>query len=135
MKSSTTKKLFAFIITVMMFSVSLLHAQCKRNEIFECYTSRATGEIICHCVKAHHVKLSASGSQPGAISFSLDKPEKISAKIYDMTGRLVKTLPDEIFERGEHELQWDAAGANAGIYMVQFNAGSNSEMKKVFVIK
>ena len=76
-----------------------------------------------------------SDSQSATISFSLEQAEKLSVNIFDMTGRLVKTLADKIFEQGEHQLQWDAAGVNAGMYMVQFNAGTYSEAKKIAVIK
>ena len=75
------------------------------------------------------------GSQSATISFSLSQNERISAKIFDNTGRLVTTLADKMFEQGEHKLQWDAMEKNAGIYMVQFITGSHSEMKKITIIK
>lgn len=55
--------------------------------------------------------------------------------MYAENGSFIKTVTDAIFEQGEHELQWDATGVIAGIYMVQFNAGSYSEMKKISVLK
>jgi hypothetical protein len=75
------------------------------------------------------------GSQSASISFSLDKPEKILVKIFDMTGRLMKTLADKNFQQGSHELQWNVAGAKAGIYIVQLDTGTYSETKKISVVK
>lgn len=75
------------------------------------------------------------GSQSASISFSLDKTEKILVKIFDLTGRLMKTLTDKNFEQGVHELRWDAAGVTAGIYIVQLNTGNYRETKKISVIK
>ena len=72
---------------------------------------------------------------PLRLSFSLGQSEKISTKIYDLTGRLVQTLTDKIFEQGDHELQWDAAGVNAGIYIVQLNSRTYRETKKISVVK
>lgn len=49
MKKQLLKKLFAFII-MMMFSVSLLHAQCKGNKVYVCHISRTGDYYICKCV-------------------------------------------------------------------------------------
>ena len=75
----------------------------------------------------------ASGS--ATVSFSLSQTQKVSFKLFDMTGRLVSTLEDEIFEEGENEFLWNASGVNAGIYFLKMNAGSDSETKKISVIK
>ena len=146
MKALLTKKLFASIITVMMFSIlpALVNAQKK------CTDGKCPNGQICsngYCVKyggggwpcfrpcGGWYTIYYSGSQSATISFFLDKPEKISVKIFNMTGRLVKTLTDKILEQGEHQLQWDAAGVNAGVYIVQFNTGTYSETQKISVLK
>lgn len=164
MQKRLLKRLFAFNITVMMFSVmpALVNAQkkcpdgnCPKGQICvngTCVKSgggNGGGGTLCNCFvrpipfecgqicgwRTTLTTIYYSGSQPATVSFSLDKPEKISAKIFDMTGQLVKTLADKIFEKGEHKLQWDPAGVNAGIYIVQFNTSSYSETKKISVIK
>jgi len=164
MKYVKIKKLVAFIITVLMFSIlpTLVNGQkqctngnCpKGRTCINGYCVKITG---CNCsvrpipfecgavcgflanqavaAKTTLATIYYSDSQSATISFSLDKPGKISAKIFDMTGQLVERLADKIFEGGDHELKWDATGANAGIYMVQFNAGAYSEMKKISVLK
>ena len=135
------------VFIAMMFSVSFLQAQCKGNKVWIWYTC---GRQICYkCVprsqlpgfKSQGLEVAYNNGgilnnkkNPLTLSFSLGQSEKISTKIYDLTGRLVQTLTDKIFEQGDHELQWDAAGVNAGIYMVRFNAGPYSEMKKIAVI-
>ena len=139
MKFQTTKKFFALTITVMMFSVlpEFTNAQrkCPIGQFLICDQNGKH----CKCETWPRPCRSCGGffsdSKSAGISFSLAKPEKISAKIFEMTGRLVKTLADKTFEPGDHELKWDAAGANAGIYMVQFNADSYNEMKKICVLK
>lgn len=159
MKIQTTKKFFAYIITVMTISVmpALVNAQkkcpdgnCPKG--FTCvnrYCVKSGGGTICNCFirpipfecgqicgwKTTLTNIYYSDSQPVPISFSIDKPEKYSVKIFDMAGRLVKTLADKIFEPGEHKLQWDAARVNEGLYIVQFNAGTYSETKKIAIIK
>ena len=147
MKPQTTKKLFAFILSTMMFFIMPVLVNAQKN----CTDGNCPKGQICsngYCIKSggggwtcgrggcwKTTVTNNPGSQPAAISFSIDKPEKISVKIFDMTGRLMKKLADKTFEQGEHKLQWDAAGVNAGIYIVQFNVGAYSESKKIAVIK
>ena len=69
------------------------------------------------------------------ISFTLPQSQKVSIKICDMNGRIIKTIADARFEAGQHELQWNATQVNAGTYVLQFNAGTYSEIKKLVVIK
>ena len=104
MKLRTTKKLFAFIITVMMFFVlpEVTNAQkhCPTGQFLVCDENGKH----CKCVSWPGPCRSCDGfffdSKSAAMSFSLDKAEKISAKIFDMTGRLVKTLADKLFRTG-----------------------------------
>ena len=74
-------------------------------------------------------------SNSTTISFILSQSQKVSLKIYDMTGRVVKILADAKFEKGRHELQWNAAGVTAGTYLLQINAGNYTETKRLSVIK
>jgi hypothetical protein len=136
----------AFIIATLMFSVMTVtaDAQNKPNNIAD---SRIKGGS-CNCNK-RPISFSCGqicgwrtttvtntpGSQSVTISLFLQQAEKLSVKIFDMTGLLVKTLADKIFDQGEHQLQWDADGINAGIYIVQFSTGTYSETKKIVVVK
>ncbi len=159
MKIQTTKKFFAFIITILIFSVmpTLVNAQkkcpdgnCPKGQVcVNGVCTKSGGGTICNCFirpipfecgqicgwKTTLTNIYYSGSQSTTISFSLEQAEKLSVKIFDMTGRLVTTLADKMFEQGEHKLQWDAAGVIAGIYIVQFNTSAYSETKKISVIK
>jgi CubicO group peptidase (beta-lactamase class C family) len=74
------------------------------------------------------------------IIFSLSHSEKVSIKIFDISGRLVKTLADKQMVVGDHQLIWDIKSINgnpvpSGIYFVKFTAGNYSETKKLSVIK
>ena len=150
MKPQTTKKLFAFIIILTILSAlpELVIAQTlkKCNPRGQCPKGYhcSFGYCIRDCPRCPYILtdgspanevLSISSTNSTAISFLLTQAQNVSVKIYDATGRLVKTLADKVFELGEHKLQWDEAGINAGIYMVRFNAGTYSEMKKISVIK
>jgi len=74
-------------------------------------------------------------SNSTTISFSLSKSQKVSLKIFDVSGRLVSTLADKIFEAGENELVWNASEVNAGVYFLRMETASYSENRKLIVAK
>jgi len=84
--------------------------------------------------------VSISSANSNAISFQLMETQNVSAKIYDATGRLVRTIADGRMPEGEQQITWnksDEAGntVSAGIYILRFNAGTFSDRKKFTVIK
>ena len=143
MEKNSVKKHVAYIIVLMMFSVmpALVNAQKK------CPDGNCPKGYYCsdgHCIKSWTGPVCprcpwnaiySYGSRSASVSFSLDKPEKISVKIFDLTGRLIKTLADKIFEQGLHELQWDAAGVETGIYIIQRYTGTSIQTRKISVVK
>lgn len=79
-----------------------------------------------------------SGS--ATISFALTQSQKVSINIYDMNGRLIKTLVNEQMNPGIHQLTWNARDDNestvaSGIYLLKIQSGSNMETKKISVFK
>ena len=69
------------------------------------------------------------------ISYSLPIASEISIKIFDIQGREVSTLYNNIQEAGTHKLVWDASNFSSGIYFVRMSGGSYSGMKKLMLIK
>lgn len=72
------------------------------------------------------------------IRFSLEKESAVKLSIYDIQGRLVRSLADESMGPGLHQVEWDrkATGgerANAGIYFYRLVAGQFVETKKMVV--
>ena len=74
------------------------------------------------------------------ISYGLPKPSHVSLKIYDITGRLVKTLVNQKVDAGNHTVVWDIrddAGfkVGAGIYFCKLNTSESSATKKLIVVR
>jgi len=69
------------------------------------------------------------------ISYSLPIASEISIKIFDIQGREVSILYNNIQESGTHKLVWDASNFSSGIYFVRMSGGSYSGMKKLMLIK
>jgi len=90
---------------------------------------QADGELFMLAVSPNPV----SGSS--VIYFFLEQSEKVSLNIFDVSGRLVTTLADASFEEGDHEITWNAADVNAGIYFLRFVTAGYSENQKLIVAK
>ena len=69
------------------------------------------------------------------INFSVPKPVNVSLKVYNMLGQEVKTLVDELKEKGSYEVNFDAEGLVSGIYFYKIAAGDFSQIHKMIFIK
>ena len=74
------------------------------------------------------------------LKFSLAQNGPVRILIYDVGGRLVRTLLDTRMEAGVHEVVWDGvndqgARVSSGIYWVQMKAGAYLSNKKLALLK
>ncbi|MCK9209686.1 MAG: alpha-amylase family glycosyl hydrolase [Ignavibacteriaceae bacterium] len=69
------------------------------------------------------------------IKFQLPNQEHVSLKIFDMLGREVTTLVDDIKSAGIHQVEFNAAGYASGVYFYQVKAGKFLETKKFVLMK
>lgn len=69
------------------------------------------------------------------IEFIIPKDEKVVIKIYDVLGREVKTLLNELREAGHHEVEFNAAQFASGMYIYRMTSGSYSQIKKMMLVK
>jgi flagellar hook assembly protein FlgD len=65
---------------------------------------------------------------------------EVSIRIYDATGRLVRTLVDERRPAGLHETAWDSrdglgAQVSSGVYFYKMVSGGFSESKRMVLLK
>ena len=69
------------------------------------------------------------------IDYGIDQPGNIKIDIYDLLGRKITTLIDEIESAGEHKVTWDAQNQNSGIYFYKIHSGDYAETKKILLLK
>ncbi|MDP3150787.1 MAG: alpha-amylase family glycosyl hydrolase [Ignavibacteria bacterium] len=69
------------------------------------------------------------------IKFQLPEQEHVSLKIFDMLGREVITLVDDIKSAGIHQVEFNAGGYASGVYFYRVKAGSFIETKKFVLMK
>jgi hypothetical protein len=79
-------------------------------------------------------------SDKAKISFGITRKEKVELKVYDVTGRLVKTLANREFDAGSHDLFWDGTNddgqlVSRGVYFYQLRTPSFVSQKKLALLK
>jgi hypothetical protein len=75
-----------------------------------------------------------------SIFFNLSAEANVSVDIYDVGGRLVRTLVNQHMAAGEHSIIWDGKSdrgqtVSTGIYMYNFRAGSMEKTQKLFIFR
>ena len=69
------------------------------------------------------------------LNFVLGTRRPVSIRVYDVLGRNVATLANEVMEAGMHMVQWNAAGMPSGVYYCVMDAGSFHSTQKMLLLK
>ncbi len=69
------------------------------------------------------------------ISYSLIKLQKVMLVVYDVTGKEINIIENNIMPPGKHSILWNASELNSGIYFIRLNTEEKSITKKVVFIK
>lgn len=69
------------------------------------------------------------------INYSVPYESKVTITLYDILGRKIETLLDEIIEPGNHSVLFNAKGLSSGIYLYQLRSGGFQTTKKLVLIK
>jgi hypothetical protein len=70
------------------------------------------------------------------VDFRLGEGARVIARVHDVRGAVVRTLADEVFPSGEHELRWDGLRddgrpAGAGMFFIRVEAGGTVGTRKL----
>ena len=151
MKKLLLKKLPVFAITAMFFCLpQLVSAQknkpCPKGYKQECYLYVcplcARGTWTCVCVpngNGNNVSYNATSNESVATIVDIKHPSIVSIKIFDATGRLIRTLAENQIGQGQYQFEWDKKNeqgnaVSAGIYILKFNMGANTETRKISIV-
>ena len=69
------------------------------------------------------------------ISFELPLKNLVSVKIYDITGREVRTLVNEVKDAGSYSVAFDGTGLSSGVYFYRIISGNYTDTKKMMLVK
>jgi glucose/arabinose dehydrogenase len=72
------------------------------------------------------------------VSFSLSQGSPATVRIYDISGRLVRTLVDRQLEAGDHQAVWDGRDESGkavgrGIYLARLAAREERDQRKILI--
>ncbi|HXF99330.1 MAG TPA: T9SS type A sorting domain-containing protein, partial [Bacteroidota bacterium] len=69
------------------------------------------------------------------ILFTIHRMVSVRLRVYDVLGREVATLVNEVKSPGTYDVQWDASGQPSGIYFYKLEAGNLSAVRKMVFIR
>ena len=69
------------------------------------------------------------------IRIDVPTSSRVTLKVFDILGREVTTLLDEVVAAGSHDVTFSAASLPSGVYFYRIVAGSYTESKKFVVLK
>ena len=69
------------------------------------------------------------------IKFSIPEQSRVTLKIYDVLGREVRTLVNEVRNAGSHQVNFDASGLASGLYIYTINTDNFTSSKKMMLLK
>ena len=72
----------------------------------------------------------------GTLRFRLDvnDGQSTSLRVYDMLGRLVRTVADGLYTAGEHTVSLDSGGLPAGVYNATLTHGTRSTSRLIILV-
>jgi len=75
-------------------------------------------------------------SATGQVAFDVPRPARVKIALYDVTGRVVDTIADSIYEPGHHSVNLDYGPELAsGIYFMSMQAEGFNQSNKVVVVR
>lgn len=69
------------------------------------------------------------------IEYFVSSKSFVTLKIYDMLGREIEILTNDVKEPGKYSVQWNAGNYSSGIYYYKMEAGDFRSVKKMLLIK
>lgn len=69
------------------------------------------------------------------IRYTLDRSGPVSLKIFDLVGREVQTLVQQVQSAGSHRVSFSGARLPSGVYFYQLRCGSECQVKKMLLLR
>ena len=69
------------------------------------------------------------------LTYDVPSDMAVSMGVYDVRGRLVDELVNDLHEQGSYDVTWNADRHSSGVYMIKMTAGSSVQVQKVMLVK
>jgi hypothetical protein len=74
-------------------------------------------------------------SQQTTVELALSEQADVKVQVYNVLGQKVATVADGEMTPGTHKLDWDGSSLSSGVYFVRMEAGSETDVHKVTVVR
>ncbi|MGI0016067.1 MAG: T9SS type A sorting domain-containing protein [Nitrososphaera sp.] len=69
------------------------------------------------------------------IEYNLPKDTRVKIVIFDLLGRVIKTLVDQEKSTGTYKIKFDASDLSSGVYFYQLQTREFSQTKKLILMR
>jgi hypothetical protein len=69
------------------------------------------------------------------LRYDLPQESDVTLTIYDITGRMVQTLVNELQQAGMKKVIWNASDVSSGVYIYRIQAGNFTQTRKIILLK
>jgi hypothetical protein len=69
------------------------------------------------------------------VRYQVPQEARVTLTVYDLLGRVVAVLVDEVQKPGYRAAEWNAAGVASGVYFYRLDAGSFSQVRRMMLVK
>ena len=69
------------------------------------------------------------------ISYQLPEETRVTLVVYNIEGKLIRTLKSAVEDAGRYLIEWNAQGLPSGVYFVTLNAGGFTQTQKLMMVK
>jgi len=70
-----------------------------------------------------------------SISFEIPSKNFVSIKVFDIIGREVSTIVNEVKDAGRYSVNFDGSKLSSGVYFYRINSGLYSDVKRMVLVK
>jgi hypothetical protein len=114
-----------------------LESKLAGGEVRELHRSSAV-------IPAREMTLSQNYPNPfnpaTSISFYLPERSKLKLEVFDVSGKLVKSIASGVYSPGPHQVSWNGTDAkgntvSSGIYVYRLTSGKKTMSKKMILLK
>ncbi|MEM6782407.1 MAG: T9SS type A sorting domain-containing protein [Bacteroidota bacterium] len=74
-------------------------------------------------------------AQTTEIQYTLPAATDVTVEVFDVLGRRVAVLVDASQPAGQHEVEFDARGLASGLYLYRIQAGENTAVRQMMVVR
>jgi hypothetical protein len=89
--------------------------------------------------RSNEVSLEAAVPNPfnplTRITYYLPREMQVNLSVYDVNGKLVERLIDDVQSEGDHIVQWNASGKASGVYFYRLTADDVVQVKRMILLK